>query len=182
VAEHLVVNVEAQLVRNIYDEAVGIDGEAAKMREQIAAVQAEANTALDPIDRARLQRDAAALLAELERLEASAAKTHQAANVAAKSALSLPDDINPADVAPVTRVTVQETKAELDEQAKVRAELAWERLREQRDPLLAASDWTQLPDIPEDIRKTWAAYRQKLRDLPTKTKDPAKVNWPDPPT
>jgi hypothetical protein len=30
--------------------------------------------------------------------------------------------------------------------------------------LLAACDWTQLPDSPAD-KETWATYRQALRDL-----------------
>lgn len=38
-------------------------------------------------------------------------------------------------------------------------------LREVRDQLLAATDWTQLADSPVD-GAAWAEYRQKLRDLP----------------
>ncbi len=39
--------------------------------------------------------------------------------------------------------------------------------RRRRDQLLAASDWTQLPDSPlsQDDRTEWAIYRQALRDL-----------------
>lgn len=39
--------------------------------------------------------------------------------------------------------------------------------RRRRDQLLAASDWTQLPDSPlsEQERAEWAVYRQALRDL-----------------
>lgn len=50
--------------------------------------------------------------------------------------------------------------------------------RPQRDQLLAASDWTQLPDAPltDDQRAAWRTYRQALRDLP-ETGD-----WPEPPT
>lgn len=46
----------------------------------------------------------------------------------------------------------------------------WFRLREKRDGLLKASDWTQMPDSPlSDTKKAeWAAYRQELRDLPGK--------------
>ena len=40
------------------------------------------------------------------------------------------------------------------------------KIREQRDELLAVSDWTQLPDSPAD-KEAWATYRQALRDLPT---------------
>lgn len=39
--------------------------------------------------------------------------------------------------------------------------------RLQRDRLLAASDWTQLPDSPlsSSERAAWGEYRQQLRDL-----------------
>lgn len=47
--------------------------------------------------------------------------------------------------------------------------------RRRRDQLLAASDWTQLPDSPlsEDDRTEWAIYRQALRDL-----DMDGTSWP----
>lgn len=50
--------------------------------------------------------------------------------------------------------------------------------RRQRDQLLAASDWTQLPDAPldEESRGQWLAYRQALRDL-----DMDATDWPLPP-
>lgn len=58
---------------------------------------------------------------------------------------------------------------------------AWQRIRRERDAMLAASDWTQAADAPVDSA-AWAKYRQALRDLPAKIKDPtAEVNWPTPP-
>lgn len=47
--------------------------------------------------------------------------------------------------------------------------------RRQRDRLLAASDWTQLPDSPltSEVRSAWASYRQALRDL-----DMSGTDWP----
>ena len=54
--------------------------------------------------------------------------------------------------------------------------------RMQRDGLLTASDWTQLPDVPQATRDAWAAYRQALRDLPDQPGFPATVVWPVPPT
>jgi len=41
-------------------------------------------------------------------------------------------------------------------------------LREERNRLLAESDWTQMPDAPLDerARQAWREYRQALRDLP----------------
>jgi len=54
-------------------------------------------------------------------------------------------------------------------------------VRAERDRLLAASDWTQIPDAPVDTT-AWAEYRQALRDLPAKIEDPtAEVNWPNAP-
>ena len=40
-----------------------------------------------------------------------------------------------------------------------------ERLRLQRDRLLAESDWAMMTDAPTD-KEAWAGYRQALRDFP----------------
>lgn len=62
------------------------------------------------------------------------------------------------------------------------AERDWERFKQTRNGLLKDSDWTQVGDAPVDS-KAWAKYRQELRDLPTKVKDPSpdKIKWPKPP-
>jgi hypothetical protein len=73
------------------------------------------------------------------------------------------------------------TPEELAEREQMATEAPLQHLRDDRNALLAASDWTQLPDIPAAKQKAWAAYRQKLRDLPKTTKDPASVAWPIPP-
>ena len=49
--------------------------------------------------------------------------------------------------------------------------------RRQRDWLLSASDWTQLPDSPVD-QKYWAKYRQSLRDITKQAGFPDKIDWP----
>jgi len=50
-----------------------------------------------------------------------------------------------------------------------------------RNKRLAASDWTQLPDIPKTVDKAaWAVYRQALRDLPATVNVEAPV-FPVPP-
>lgn len=59
-------------------------------------------------------------------------------------------------------------------------ELAWAVLRQTRNHLLTASDWTVLADSPTSTT-AWKAYRQQLRDLPANTTDPANPDWPTPP-
>ena len=54
-------------------------------------------------------------------------------------------------------------------------------VRAERNRLLAASDWTQLPDVPEAIRTAWAEYRQALRDAPSQEGFPHSVVWPEKP-
>lgn len=50
-------------------------------------------------------------------------------------------------------------------------------VRKQRDALLAACDWTQVPDAPVD-QAAWAEYRQALRDVPSQEGFPMQVEWP----
>lgn len=56
----------------------------------------------------------------------------------------------------------------------------WERLRNRRNELLAASDWRALSDTPGETAQ-WFTYRQALRDLPSVTADPREAVWPVPP-
>ena len=55
-----------------------------------------------------------------------------------------------------------------------------ERMRIRRNQLLAASDWSQLPDAPCD-RAAWATYRQQLRDMPATWQPGPTVVFPEPP-
>lgn len=57
---------------------------------------------------------------------------------------------------------------------------AWAGIRARRNELLAACDWTQLPDVSSANRAAWAEYRQALRDV-TAQPDPENVVWPVPP-
>lgn len=50
-----------------------------------------------------------------------------------------------------------------------------------RKSLLAASDWTQLPDVPLETKQAWATYRQALRDITTQEGYPFNVIWPTKP-
>lgn len=56
-----------------------------------------------------------------------------------------------------------------------------ERMRLQRDRLLAESDWTQTNDAPVD-REAWATYRQALRDFPSTWEPSDTADFPNPPT
>jgi hypothetical protein len=58
-----------------------------------------------------------------------------------------------------------------------------ESVRERRNVLLAASDWTQLPDaqLEAGVLDAWTQYRQLLRDVTTQPGFPANVAWPTAP-
>jgi hypothetical protein len=64
-------------------------------------------------------------------------------------------------------------------------EAAWATVREKRDFLLIASDWTDTHSAParlgEQVYEAWQAYRQALRDV-TLQQDPLAIVWPEPPT
>jgi hypothetical protein len=53
----------------------------------------------------------------------------------------------------------------------------WEVVKQQRNTLLAESDWTQLPDVSISNKDQWAIYRQQLRDITTQP-DPFNIIWP----
>ena len=54
-------------------------------------------------------------------------------------------------------------------------------VRRERDRRLAESDWTQLPDVPQPTKDSWAAYRQALRNVPQQAGFPQSIDWPTPP-
>ena len=53
-------------------------------------------------------------------------------------------------------------------------------VRQQRNQLLSACDWTQLPDAPVPAAP-WAAYRQELRDVTAQAGFPWEITWPEAP-
>ena len=63
--------------------------------------------------------------------------------------------------------------------AKARAKQE-RKIRDERDQLLASSDWTQVADAPVD-QSAWAEYRQALRDVPSQKGFPNSIVWPDKP-
>ena len=46
--------------------------------------------------------------------------------------------------------------------------------RQERNALLASSDWTQMPDsaLTDEVKASWVTYRTALRNLPNHS------NWP----
>ena len=49
---------------------------------------------------------------------------------------------------------------------------------EQRNKLLAETDWTQLPDVPENTKSRYKEYRQALRDITKQPGYPDNIIWP----
>ena len=88
----------------------------------------------------------------------------------------------------------QPSQEELDTKlTELKAAEPMRQLREERNKLIAETDWTQLKDIDLDIirERNWKNYRQELRDLPAKSNpklnsfgvlDMKSVVWPDKPS
>ena len=54
------------------------------------------------------------------------------------------------------------------------------RIREDRNKILASTDWTQLPDveISDEEKQKYAIYRKKLRALPNEYLKSGRLEWP----
>lgn len=52
------------------------------------------------------------------------------------------------------------------------------RARDLRNSKLKSTDYTQLPDIPEHMRRKYAHYRQQLRDITIQKGFPRDIIWP----
>lgn len=77
---------------------------------------------------------------------------------------------------------IELTAEEISQAAAAKLELEFENLRNERNELLAKSDWTQNRDVILSNDTEWAAYRQALRDLPANTEDPNNPVWPTKPS
>lgn len=78
------------------------------------------------------------------------------------------------------------TQEEKDQALQYNKDIFLSSLRQQRNLLLASSDWTQVKDVidnhSEQWNNSWKEYRQKLRDLPLLFTDSiGEINWPIPP-
>jgi len=71
----------------------------------------------------------------------------------------------------------QPTEAEIQaEIARLEAEQPWKELRQERNRLIAETDYLALSD--STLTTEMATYRQALRDLPANTTDPTNPVWP----
>jgi len=70
--------------------------------------------------------------------------------------------------------------AVMAEYARVEAAEPMRLLREERDRLIAETDWMANSDVT--MSDAWRTYRQALRDLPANTTDPANPVWPTEPS
>ena len=59
-------------------------------------------------------------------------------------------------------------------------EMSW--MRTIRDQKLVETDWTQGEDVPVGIKTAYKAYRQELRDIPSKYTMVNDVIWPTKPS
>ena len=101
---------------------------------------------------------------------------------------------NYSDLEWLDKTQTQPTEDEINAKiAELKTAEPYKLLREERNKLIAETDWTQLKDIDLDnIReRNWKNYRQALRDLPAKSNpkldsygdlDMSSVTWPDKPS
>ena len=73
----------------------------------------------------------------------------------------------------ITQPTEAEIQAEI---ARLEAEQPWNELRQERNRLIAETDYLALSD--STLTTEMATYRQALRDLPANTTDPTNPVWP----
>ena len=101
---------------------------------------------------------------------------------------------NYSDIEWLDKTQIMPTEDEINAKiVELNAQEPFRLLREERNKLIAETDWTQLKDIDLDIirERNWKNYRQALRDLPAKSNpklnefgllDMSSVNWPDKPS
>tara|TARA_R100000655_G_C2957906_1_gene188378 strand:+ start:578 stop:1003 length:426 start_codon:yes stop_codon:yes gene_type:complete len=71
-----------------------------------------------------------------------------------------------------TEITKPTDKKIADEKENAMNDYWWKLLRKKRDKLLMDSDWSQVADIPSDLKTSYVTYRNDLRDLPTAVSKP----------
>jgi len=76
----------------------------------------------------------------------------------------------------ITQPTEAEIQAEI---TRLEGEQPWKELRQERNRLLAETDYLALSDNTMSAEMT--TYRQALRDITSNTSDPANPTWPTKP-
>ena len=51
-------------------------------------------------------------------------------------------------------------------------------VRTERNKKLAATDWTQIADVPQAVKDSYVTYRQALRDISNQSGFPNEITWP----
>lgn len=80
--------------------------------------------------------------------------------------------------------TASQTVVDRPDKEAILQQRAINLIRRQRNAKLAATDWTQLPDVSltQQQKDQWASYRQQLRDLPDSLPNPVpqgyRPTWP----
>ena len=62
---------------------------------------------------------------------------------------------------------------------EIEDQIPWDEMRQKRNSLLAATDWTANSDVI--MSEEMKVYRQQLRDLPANIASPLNLIWPAPP-
>jgi hypothetical protein len=81
----------------------------------------------------------------------------------------------------VVREATPEEVAQIEADRMAEKARAPVRARQQRNTLLAETDWTQTVDVPQATKDKWAPYRQALRDVPQQAGFPDNIQWPSKP-
>lgn len=68
-----------------------------------------------------------------------------------------------------------------EEQIQARLDFQWNVVRQQRNDILTASDWTQSRDVHLANDEAWTAYRQDLRNITETYSNPFDVVFPEAP-
>ena len=81
-------------------------------------------------------------------------------------------------VVPLTTEEIAEVEA-LRAAAPTETEIKWQRVRGERNSLLAECDWRANSDLT--MSDEWKTYRQALRDVTSSQSAPDNITWPTKP-
>jgi|APGre2960657404_1045060.scaffolds.fasta_scaffold13839_2 hypothetical protein len=82
-------------------------------------------------------------------------------------------------------VYIVKAKPLTSEEIEAQKSSSMQNVRFHRTLLLKECDWTQLEDVPAEIKSVWLEYRQALRDITknvTDARNTSSIVWPTKPT